>query len=60
MESFFLRRAAELSVAEVADATIRLVVVEEAPDNEDIVEDDAGLMSVYLRPKVSRGDRKYR
>ena len=46
MESLFLWRAAELSVDEVADATIRSVEVEEAPGEEGVVEDDAGLMSV--------------
>lgn len=48
MESLFLWRAAELSVDEVADATILSVVVEleDAWDGEGVVEDDAGLMSV--------------
>ena len=44
MAILFLRRAAELSVDEVADATMRPVAVEEAADDEDATE--AGLMSV--------------
>jgi hypothetical protein len=46
MDSLFLWRAAEVSVDEVADATTLLVVVEEVWDDEGVVEDDAGLMSV--------------
>ena len=57
MERFFLRGPAEVSVDEVADATIRSVVVKEAPDDEDVDEDDAGLMTVYLHMPPNQPDK---